>query len=104
MRGQIKLHNSLEEMNYSDSSGYLNEIKIKIKVLDVLEKFMDLRQNYLMTNMIKFFKDFIGNSIDTNDLVKAKKDISEIIRNNLKGFLPNIPLTGNDAVDKLFQP
>lgn len=47
-------------MNFSDSIGYQTEIKVKLKVLDILEHFMDLRHNYLMTNVLKFFKDFIS--------------------------------------------
>lgn len=57
-----------------------------------------------MTNMLKFFKEQIGNTVVSLDPTEAKKQMTEIVRNNLKGFLPNIPLTGNDAVDKIFSP
>ncbi|KAL4462524.1 hypothetical protein ABPG74_000354 [Tetrahymena malaccensis] len=103
MRGQIKLHNQLEEMNYSDSIGYQTEIKVKLKVLDILEYFMDLRHDYLMTNMLKFFKDNISNVGKDLDYVQTKKKILQITKDHVKGFLPNIPLTGIDSVDKIFQ-
>lgn len=93
-------------MNYSDSAGYNIEIKVKLKVLDIIEHFLDLRQNYLMTNLLKFFKQNISPEVlktkNPKDPVEIRKSMQEIVREHLKGFLPDIPLTGIAAVDKLF--
>ncbi|EGR32737.1 MIR domain protein [Ichthyophthirius multifiliis] len=101
MRGQIKLNNMLQEMNYQDQAQMQTEINVKLKILDILENIQNLRQNYLISNVLKFFKDNIADIvISSND--KARQNIQEILRKNIKSILPNIAKTGIDVVDQMF--
>lgn len=59
MRGFVKLNNTLEDVNYEDSYKIKAEISIKTTVCEVIAYLLDLRQDYLMTNVVNYFKDVV---------------------------------------------
>lgn len=56
MRGFIKLENSLIRIVHEEKSSNQLEIQIKLVLCDMIDRFLDMRQNYLMQNILAFFK------------------------------------------------
>lgn len=104
-----------------------NEVQLKIKICDVFEYLLDLRQDFMMHNALIFFKAYIleGDHIENDEVAfqqKLKKENKEkkknrvhysrlsrtdlnrmIIQRLLKthhlGLLPNLANTGIKDID-----
>ncbi len=100
MRGQVTLHNQLEETIFDDPLHRQNEINVKLKVLRILEHFLDLRQDYLLTNFLAFFKQKVVDEPDE----QAQKPFNELVDEYYKSLLPNITRTGIKSVDDIYRP
>ena len=59
MRGFIKFYNLLENVKEDDSGMALTEIQLKLKLCDMIDHFLDMRQDFLLSNFLFFFKHFI---------------------------------------------
>lgn len=59
MRGFIRLNNTLENMSYQDETRLKLEIDIKLKICDIFQRILDQRQDYLITNVLLFFREKI---------------------------------------------
>jgi inositol 1,4,5-triphosphate receptor type 1/inositol 1,4,5-triphosphate receptor type 3 len=64
------LHNQLESVNHDDGRISEAEISIKLKICDILDHFLDLRQNYLQSNILFFFKQVVV----TTPYLETKED------------------------------
>jgi inositol 1,4,5-triphosphate receptor type 1/inositol 1,4,5-triphosphate receptor type 3 len=66
MRGFIKLENELQSttINVEDNGSNQLEIKIKLTLCDIMDRFLNMRQNYLMLNILSFFKKSIIEKMD----------------------------------------
>ncbi|CAD8068825.1 unnamed protein product [Paramecium sonneborni] len=124
MRGFIKLENELQNsLSTREETGSNQlEIKIKLTLCDIMDRFLDMRQNYLMLNSLAFFKkqiiDKMQEAIQQIKLPKEKEEqmaglseedfkfqkillfIQRKTDSNLLGLLPNISKTGLKDVDE----
>lgn len=126
MRGYLKFANRLNAFNYMDPKFVQNELQVKLKICDIFERLLDLRQNYLMQNTLIFFKVYLLEAnheenneeqmkkklkkenknrkikINFEDLVQEQKDqmiCERILKIHQLGLLPNIAKTGIKDVD-----
>ncbi|EGR27735.1 MIR domain protein [Ichthyophthirius multifiliis] len=120
MKGFSALNNYLESIIHEDSYLIQNEIQLKMKICDVLNKFLYFHQNYLITNSLFYFKESSKNNIFSS-FVSGKKDKTQQILNPMIsidvafnrwwnymfetkgiGILPRISLTGIRDIDKQY--
>lgn len=78
------------------------DTEFKLKVCSIIDHFLDRRQNFLISNILVFFKHYQYTSDDLSDdeddqTVKAGV---KIFQNNYKKLLPNISRTGIDEIDQ----
>lgn len=59
MRGFISLNNKLESLDFEDSFKKQTEIDIKLHICEVIDHLLDLRQDYLMHNVLGWFNQHI---------------------------------------------
>ncbi|CAD8103545.1 unnamed protein product [Paramecium sonneborni] len=124
MRGFIKLENELQStiLIREETGSNQLEIKIKLTLCDIMDRFLDMRQNYLMLNVLSFFKKSIIEKMQdgiqqtkltkekeeqsygmTNteiDLLKLQQFVQRKTDSNLLGLLPNISKTGLKDIDE----
>jgi inositol 1,4,5-triphosphate receptor type 1/inositol 1,4,5-triphosphate receptor type 3 len=62
MKCFIKMNNQLEALTHEDSNTDNSELKLKLTICDIFEYFLDMRQEYLISNLLSFFKKEIMNS------------------------------------------
>jgi hypothetical protein len=48
MRGFLRFSNRLQEFNFMDPKHVENELEVKLRVCNVFERLLDLRQNFLL--------------------------------------------------------
>lgn len=105
-----------------------NEINVKLKICDIIERLLDMRQNYMIQNVLVFFKYYVlqGDHEENNEELmrrrlnlenkksKTKKinyeDLSQMDKNKLiierlmglhqLGLLPNCAKTGIKEIDE----
>ncbi|CAD8059333.1 unnamed protein product [Paramecium primaurelia] len=118
MRGFIKLENELQNalVTREETGSSQLEIKIKLTLCDVMDRFLDMRQNYLMLNCLSFFKKQIIEKmqegiqqikLSKDDQIQENLDDTKLLifvqrktESNLLGLLPNISKTGLKEVDE----
>ncbi|CAD8132784.1 unnamed protein product [Paramecium pentaurelia] len=124
MRGFIKLENELQStiLIREESGSNQLEIKIKLTLCNIMDRFLDMRQNYLMLNVLSFFKKQIiekmQDGLQQTKLTKEKEEllvgmqdseidflkIQQFVQSktdlNLLGLLPNIAKTGIKDIDE----
>lgn len=61
MRGFISINHTLESLTYQEYWKIKIEIEFKLKVCSILDYFLDRRQNFLISNILVFFKNRILN-------------------------------------------
>jgi hypothetical protein len=61
-----------------------------------------MRQEYLMSNTLAWFKGYIIG--DLSGEKKEKDFIEDFLKNYVKGIFPNIAKTGIDEIDEDYQP
>lgn len=71
IRGYIKLNNQLEELCHEDFQQNPLETQLKLKICDILDFFLNLRQDFLLTNLLTFFKNSVVNGV-TNETKEEK--------------------------------
>ena len=59
MRGFIFLKNKLEAANKEDNNMSPIEVELKLKICDILDHFLDMRQDFLISNVLTFYKHFV---------------------------------------------
>lgn len=91
MRGFIRLNNQLGALTYEDSKLMQTEISIKLKICEIIHRFLDERQQTLITNILYWFKTKVVEGEDQR--------IEENVKKYLKAILPNIAMTGFKDVD-----
>ena len=69
MRGFIFLNNKLDSANNEDFNMHPIEVGLKLKICDILDHFLDRRQDFLISNLMTFFKHFIvlGDALPEKD-------------------------------------
>ena len=106
MRGFVKLHNLLEQKSFEEHAISPIEFTIKVKMLDILEIFLDKRHQFLIQNIVEFFRQNVimytpfesdeEKTVGNKDIYIVKR----VIKNYHKGFLPNILYTGIQDLDE----
>lgn len=48
MRGYLKFMNGLQSYNYMDPGVVENEMKVKLQICEILERYLDMRQNFMI--------------------------------------------------------
>lgn len=75
MRGYLKFYSSLQGYNYMNPKLVQNEINLKLKICDILDRFLDMRQNFMLQNAIVFFKYYVlkGDHEENNETLMKRR-------------------------------
>lgn len=90
MFNAFRLKNKLLKFTHEDDSVMETEIQIKIRICKIFDKFLDKRQDFLMTNTIVWFNKILH---------KKNEELEKVVLDELKMILPNIAMTSIDDVD-----
>lgn len=100
MRGYIVINNQLEQVQFDDPRTYELELQAKMRICDILEHFLDMRQDFLISNFQSWFKHFVVEKAGTAD----QKSFADLVKEYAQHLLPNIQKTGFDKVDDTYKP
>jgi len=90
MLNVFRLKNKLLRFTHEDDSVMETEIQIKIRICKIFDKFLDKRQDFLMTNTIVWFNKLLH---------KKNEELEKAVVDELKMILPNIAMTSIEEVD-----
>lgn len=80
MKGFVKLNNLIETIMYADNESIEIENKIKVKICEILDRFLCFRQDYLLSNSLFFFKKTLHKDKVNNQssLIIAKRGVERV--------------------------
>ena len=111
MKGLFELRNNLfKRPGKDDLEGTTSEVNLKTEICEILEFFLDLRQDSLITNIITWFESILAKVKEKEEgywKVKTKKDLEkeivDLIKKEFKNYLPNYFRTSIEELDNKYE-
>lgn len=109
MRGFISINHTLESLTYQEYWKIKTEIEFKLKVCSIFDYFLDRRQNFLISNILVFFKNRVLTIEDEPDKSQRSSDNAQesqeqkmikLVSDYMLGLIPNVARTGIKTIDE----
>ena len=99
-RSLVVLKQQLDQLVYNDETRLKsNEILIKHEVIEMLDLMLNLRQEFLLTNVVDWYREIIKRVEDRIDAYDINDLLKNFVKSEIDTVLPDLPRTGIEAVD-----
>ena len=100
MKSLIILKQQLDQLVYDkETKEKKNELLIKDEVIDLLDLMLDLRQDYLLSNVIDWYQEVVMRLNNRTDGNEKSFFIKDLVKKEIETVLPGVLKTGIDEVD-----
>jgi len=104
MKGLILLKNQLSQhTSEKETKEGNNEILIKEEICDLFNYLLDLRQDFLLSNVTGWYEDVIPKLAEKKEVEDRSQIIKEAVEQNIITVFPDIARTGIPEIDEKFK-
>ncbi|EGR30674.1 MIR domain protein [Ichthyophthirius multifiliis] len=103
MRGFLKINSSLHSLGIDDNDKLNMDIKIKLQICDIFEQFLNMRQDYLIQNVMHWFSKNIIDRMNKEE-IRDDQSLQQAFDEGFSKIFPNISKTGFQELDERYKP